>query len=165
MTFYSTMPSPVGEIVFVGEGEEINRLFFSDPAYPVTIDPAWKRDDDRFAAARRQLEEYFAGERTDFDLPLAPVGTPFQQDVWRALREIPYGVTTSYAAIAVRIGRPSAVRAVGAANGRNPIGLVVPCHRVIGANGKLVGYAGGLDRKAWLLDHERGLRPDPLLAG
>ena len=104
--------------------------------------------------ARRQLTEYFAGDRHEFDLELAPGGTPFQQAVWRALRTIPFGATCSYSDIARRIGRPTAVRAVGAANGRNPIAIVVPCHRVIGRSGALTGYAGGLDRKRRLLEHE-----------
>jgi methylated-DNA-[protein]-cysteine S-methyltransferase len=107
------------------------------------------------AAAARQLDEYFAGTRTGFDLPLDPAGTPFQQDVWRALRAIPFGATRSYAAIAQDIGRPGAARAVGAASGRNPLGLVIPCHRVVGAAGALTGFAGGLDVKAALLAHER----------
>lgn len=111
----------------------------------------------------RQLREYFAGTRHEFDLPLAPKGTDFQLSVWQALRAIPPGVTTSYGAIAESIGKPTASRAVGAANGRNPISIVVPCHRVIGSNGTLTGYGGGLDRKAWLLNHETTERS--LLAG
>jgi methylated-DNA-[protein]-cysteine S-methyltransferase len=106
------------------------------------------------AAARAQLDAYFAGEITSFDLPLSPRGTPFQQRVWAALRDIPFGETTSYGELARRIGDPKAVRAVGAANGRNPLPLVVPCHRVIGADGSLVGFGGGMDRKRWLLQHE-----------
>ena len=105
-------------------------------------------------SAQRQLSEYFAGKRTEFDLPLAPTGTEFQHKVWKALCEVAYGDTCSYAAIARTIGQPTASRAVGAANGRNPIAIVVPCHRVIGAAGTLVGYAGGLDTKYWLLRHE-----------
>lgn len=109
------------------------------------------------ARCASQLERYFLGDLTTFDLPLAPRGTDFQLSVWQALQSIPYGQTCSYREIAVAIGAPRAVRAVGAANGRNPLCLVVPCHRVIGANGKLTGYAGGLDRKRWLLQHERAL--------
>lgn len=105
--------------------------------------------------AREQLGEYFAGKRKVFDLPLAPQGTGFQQAVWHALREIPYGETRSYGELAARVGRPGAARAVGAANGRNPISIIVPCHRVIGASGALTGYAGGMERKQWLLRHER----------
>jgi methylated-DNA-[protein]-cysteine S-methyltransferase len=113
--------------------------------------------------AARQLRSYFAGELTTFDLPLAAAGTPFQHAVWAALREIPYGETTSYAAVAARIGRPSAARAVGLANGANPIGIVVPCHRVIGAGGALVGYAAGLDRKRFLLGLEERVSGRSLL--
>lgn len=109
------------------------------------------------ALAARQLDEYFAGERREFDLPLAPRGTGFQERVWRALLAIPFGVTRSYGELARTIGRPSASRAVGAANGKNPIAIIVPCHRVIGANGTLTGYGGGLPIKRWLLEHEAKL--------
>ncbi len=105
--------------------------------------------------ARVQLQEYFAGTRTRFELPLAPQGTEFQQTVWKQLVKIPYGSTASYGEIANRVGNPKASRAVGAANGRNPISVIVPCHRVIGANGSLTGFGGGLERKQWLLEHER----------
>lgn len=111
---------------------------------------------------RRQLDEYFERRRTAFDLPLAPTGTPFQLACWRTLQEIPYGRTWTYAEVACHIGRPDAVRAVGAANGANPIAIIVPCHRVIGSSGSLTGYGGGLDRKSWLLDHERQWRKDQL---
>lgn len=114
--------------------------------------------------ALRQLEEYFAGKRRDFDIPLDATGTGFQKDVWRTLVEVPYGETVSYQWIAEQLNNPKAVRAVGAANGKNPIAIVVPCHRIIGKNGTLTGYAGGLDRKAWLLSHEQGTpRQSPLL--
>ena len=105
-------------------------------------------------AAARQLAEYFAGRRRAFDLPLAPAGTPFQQQVWRQLLQIPFGSTCSYGALARAVGRPSASRAVGAANGRNPISIIIPCHRVIGSDGSLTGYGGGEPAKRWLLDHE-----------
>jgi methylated-DNA-[protein]-cysteine S-methyltransferase len=111
-------------------------------------------EDPVLAATARQLAEYFAGRRSTFDLPLRPRGTPFQRAVWDALRAIPWGETRSYAEIARAVGRPTAVRAVGAANGRNPLAIVVPCHRVIGAGGALTGYAGGLEAKRWLLGHE-----------
>jgi methylated-DNA-[protein]-cysteine S-methyltransferase len=114
-----------------------------------------RRDDAGLAAARAQLEEYFAGARTSFDLPLAPAGTPFRQVVWEELQRIGYGETTTYAALAARIGRPSAVRATGAANGANPISIIIPCHRVIGSNGSLTGYGGGIDAKRFLLDLEQ----------
>jgi methylated-DNA-[protein]-cysteine S-methyltransferase len=107
---------------------------------------------------RGQLDEYFAGERSEFDLPLAPRGTPWQEAVWRALLEIPYGETITYTELAARAGRAGAARAAGAANGRNPIAIVIPCHRVVGTDGTLTGYAGGLDAKAWLLAHERSAR-------
>src|SRR6202012_510460 len=107
------------------------------------------------AQARAQIEEYFAGTRRDFDLPLAPRGTAFQRSVWHALATIPFGVTTTYGEIAAAVGRPTASRAVGAANGQNPIAIVIPCHRVIGANGTLTGYGGGLPTKEWLVRHER----------
>ncbi len=110
------------------------------------------------AALREQLAEYCAGERRTFDLPLAPAGTPWQRAVWEALLAIPYGETITYTELAARAGRPAAVRAAGAANGRNPIAILVPCHRVVGTGGGLTGYAGGLDAKAWLLAHERGAR-------
>jgi methylated-DNA-[protein]-cysteine S-methyltransferase len=114
--------------------------------------------------AAEQLAEYFAGERRDFDLPLAPRGTSFQVAVWRALEQIPFGATCSYGELARVVGRPSASRAVGAANGQNPLAIILPCHRVIGANGDLTGYGGGLPLKRWLLDHERGC-VQPLLPG
>ena len=118
------------------------------------IDPAWRRDDAALAGTREQLEAYFAGELRDLDLKLAPRGTPFQQRVWAELTKIAYGETISYSELARRLGDPKLVRAVGVANGRNPISIVIPCHRVIGADGTLVGYGGGLERKRWLLDHE-----------
>lgn len=110
------------------------------------------------AEAIRQVGEYFEGKRRAFDLPLAPEGTPFQKAVWRALGEIPFGSRVTYSEIARRIGRPSAVRAVGAANGANPIAIVIPCHRVVGSDGSLTGYGSGLPVKSWLLDHEAGVR-------
>jgi methylated-DNA-[protein]-cysteine S-methyltransferase len=119
--------------------------------------PAWQRDDAAFPDVRRQLGEYFAGERTTFELELHLDGTAFQRTVWHALTEIPYGETISYGELARRIGRPDRARAVGTANGQNPIAVIVPCHRVIGANGKLVGYGGGLENKRRLLDLEAGL--------
>jgi methylated-DNA-[protein]-cysteine S-methyltransferase len=113
-------------------------------------------DGEVFAETGRQLNEYFAGKRRDFDLPLAFHGTPFQQRVWTALREIPYGETVSYGKLADELGQPSAARAVGLANGKNPISVIVPCHRVVGSTGGLTGYGGGLERKRYLLDFERG---------
>jgi methylated-DNA-[protein]-cysteine S-methyltransferase len=150
-TIYTTMPSPIGDLLLTGDGRALTRLQMS----PFTIDPSWQRDDDALHDYVVQLEEYFAGERRDFDIPLQPAGTPFQQRVWAALCEIPYGETWSYLQLATRVGNPKACRAVGLANGRNPIAVVVPCHRVIGATGSLTGYGGGIDRKRLLLDLER----------
>ncbi len=149
---YTTMPSPVGELLIAGTEDGIACIHMQ----PATPEPQWIRDDDGLRVAVAQLEAYFAGELTAFDLPLAPEGSQFQQRVWSALRDIPYGQTESYGTIAERIGRPGAARAVGRANSQNPIAIVVPCHRVIGATGQLTGYAGGMERKRALLDHERG---------
>ncbi|HEX8104378.1 MAG TPA: methylated-DNA--[protein]-cysteine S-methyltransferase [Solirubrobacteraceae bacterium] len=154
MTLWTSHPSPIGDLLLLSDGEALTGLFMA----PWTADAAWRRADEAFAAAREQLDAYFAGERTDFDLPLAPSGTGFQLRVWAALRTIPYGETTSYGALAAQIGAPGAARAVGLANGRNPVSIVVPCHRVIGAGGALTGYGGGLERKRTLLDLERGSR-------
>ncbi len=112
-------------------------------------------DPDSFTEVIQQLKEYFAGDRTDFDLPIAFAGTDFQHTVWTALRDIPYGETVSYGELAERIGKPTASRAVGLANGKNPIGIIVPCHRVVGSKGDLTGYGGGIERKRFLLDFER----------
>jgi methylated-DNA-[protein]-cysteine S-methyltransferase len=145
----STLHTPVGPVwVGTDDAGAVTAVQFGEPPIPAPPSAASE-------AAVEQLREYFAGERTGFDLGLAATGTPFQQRVWAALREIPYGLTWSYGELALRIGQPTASRAVGLANGRNPIAIVVPCHRVIGASGMLTGYAGGVERKRWLLDHER----------
>jgi methylated-DNA-[protein]-cysteine S-methyltransferase len=159
---YTTLDTPVGELLATADAAgRVTGLQFLDG--PHTPPPAseWVRDERALAQLRIQLEEYFAGERRDFELDLAPHGTPWQLDVWRALRAIPYGETASYGEIAATVGRPGAARAVGGANNRNPIAIVVPCHRVIGAAGTLVGYGGGLDRKRSLLALEAGA---PMLA-
>jgi methylated-DNA-[protein]-cysteine S-methyltransferase len=151
-TYWTTIDSPVGELLLTSDDSALTRLLFS----PFTLDPTWSPE--RSAVLDEtvtQLAAYFAGERTDFDLPLAPAGTPFQLRVWEALREIAYATTINYGQLALRVGNVKASRAVGLANGRNPISIVVPCHRVIGANGSLTGYGGGLDRKRTLLDLER----------
>ncbi len=148
-TYYSILPTPVGELLLTGDGEALTGLHM-EPYESVD----GRRDDAVLRPVRDQLRSYFAGELRDFDLPLALDGTPFQQEVWATLRKIPYGATISYAELARRVGRPGAARAVGSANGRNPVGIVVPCHRVIAADGTLGGYGGGLDRKQWLLRHE-----------
>jgi methylated-DNA-[protein]-cysteine S-methyltransferase len=156
---FKTLPTPVGRLRLVGSDGGLAAILWENddpkrvplpiagesPEHPVLVEVA------------RQLDEYFAGERLAFDLPLDFHGTAFQKDVWTALLNVPYGQTRSYAQIAEQIGRPTATRAVGAANGRNPISIIAPCHRIIGANGTLTGFAGGLDAKAWLLRHEGSL--------
>lgn len=136
--------SPVGPITLVQEGEALTRLDFNTPSQAEEATPL-------LLEARRQLQEYFAGERKAFALPLAPAGTVFQKKVWAALREIPWGETRSYGDIARAIGKPTASRAVGMANGRNPLPVFIPCHRVIGTNGSITGYSGGLEKKRFLL--------------
>jgi methylated-DNA-[protein]-cysteine S-methyltransferase len=154
---YTTMDSPIGELLLLGDGDTLHGLHMQAGRHPLRINPRWQRDDDAFADVRNQLEEYFAGERSTFDLKMHLEGTAFQRTVWHALTEIPYGETISYGELARRIGRPDRARAVGTANGQNPIAVIVPCHRVIGANGKLVGYGGGLDNKRRLLELESGV--------
>ena len=140
--------SPVGYLEIEATEEALSSIHFLRG-----VRPAHGRAD---GPVIRQLEEYFAGKRKSFDIPLAPKGTPFQLEVWRALQEIPYGATATYREIAIQIGRPNAVRAVGAANGANPIPIIIPCHRVIGSNGSLTGFGGGIDVKRALLAHESG---------
>lgn len=155
MMLYTTTHSPIGELLLTGDEGGLRGLHMQGGAGAATVERTWTRAPEAFADVVAQLGEYFAGARTRFDLPLAPAGTPFQRDVWTALLEIPYGQTRSYGELARRVGRPNASRAVGAANGRNPIAVIVPCHRVIGADGSLTGFGGGLDRKRLLLDLER----------
>jgi methylated-DNA-[protein]-cysteine S-methyltransferase len=154
---YTTMDSPLGELLLLGDGETLHGLHMQAGRDPLRINPRWQRDDEAFADVREQLEEYFAGARTTFDIPMHMEGTAFQRTVWHELTQIPYGETISYGELARRIGRPDRARAVGTANGQNPIAVIVPCHRVIGANGKLVGYGGGLDNKRRLLELESGV--------
>lgn len=151
---YTYIDSPLGELLLVRDEQGITGLYLPTGRHAVKRDPEWTRDDAAFDDVRAQLGEYFAGTRTEFDLPLNPHGTAFQSKVWLALRDIPYGETASYGETATAIGSPTASRAVGLANGQNPISIIVPCHRVIGANGSLTGYGGGLDAKRWLLSHE-----------
>jgi methylated-DNA-[protein]-cysteine S-methyltransferase len=158
-TCYSDIDSPLGPLFVQGDGQFVTGLFMPQHKGWPGPDASWQRSDASFAAIREQLAEYFAGERQQFDVPLKLAGTPFQQHVWRELVRIPFGTTITYAQLAQRIGKPTASRAVGAANGRNPISILVPCHRVIGASGKLTGYAGGIDKKQWLLAWERGAAP------
>lgn len=161
-TFTTTVDSPVGPLLLTSDGTSLTRVLFSDGTSlnekrgAAEPDPSWSTEPcPVLERTTEQLGEYFRGVRTDFDLPLAPAGTSFQLDVWQALRSIPYAQTINYGQLATRVGNPRASRAVGLANGRNPISIVVPCHRVIGADGSLTGYGGGLDRKRTLLDLER----------
>ncbi|HEY7142619.1 MAG TPA: methylated-DNA--[protein]-cysteine S-methyltransferase [Streptosporangiaceae bacterium] len=159
---HTVIGSPVGPITLLASGGALTGLYLSEQRYPPDPRLFGERDDAPFAAAARQLESYFDGALTSFDLPLALAGTPFQQRVWAALQAIPYGTTVSYGQLADQLGKPSAARAVGLANGRNPVSIVVPCHRVVGSDGSLTGYGGGMDRKRYLLGLERrvtGLRP------
>ena len=156
--YFTYCESPIQKLILTSDGTFLTGLYMVDQKYyPAIAAPDWIQDDnaDPFAITRQQLSAYFAGQLTRFDLPLLGHGTPFQQQVWKALQAIPYGTTISYGELAHRIGHPKSSRAVGLANGRNPIAIVVPCHRVISATGKLTGYSGGLEKKAWLLQHER----------
>jgi len=151
---YTYLDSPLGALLVVRDSVGLTGLYLPSGRHPVSVAPDWVCDDTAFEDVRTQLAEYFAGRRRTFDLPLHLAGTAFQQQVWAALLDIPYGQTTSYGKTAAAIGSPSASRAVGLANGQNPIPIIVPCHRVIGADGSLTGYGGGLDAKRWLLAHE-----------
>ena len=152
--YYCYLDTPIGELLLAGDADGLSVIGFPKGSMRREPEPDWIFNEGRLDEARRQLREYFAGERRAFDLPLQLTGTEFQVSVLEALREIPYGETVSYGEIARRIGRPRAVRAVGAANGRNPLPIVVPCHRVIGSTGDLTGFGGGLDTKEALLRHE-----------
>ena len=149
--YYCYLDTPIGELLLAGDDDALCLVGFPEGSMRKDPEPDWIYNEKPFAVARQQLTEYFAGERREFDLPLKLNGTEFQMSVLRALQQIPYGETTSYAEVAARIGRPKAVRAVGAANGRNPIPIIVPCHRVIGSHGDLTGFGGGLDTKEALL--------------
>jgi len=155
---YWIWPSPVGDLLLVNDGKGLCRLQFQDGAHPLDIDENWRKERSPFTEVIKQLEEYFAGRLQRFTIPLSLEGTEFQRSVWRALKTIPYGKTTSYGAIANKIHNPNASRAVGAANGQNPVSIIVPCHRVIGSTGKLVGFGGGLPIKAALLKLEKARR-------
>jgi methylated-DNA-[protein]-cysteine S-methyltransferase len=149
---YSLLETPIGTLLIAGDEQAVRRIDFPKDGKPGTPQPEWTESSrGPVGQAMRQLREYFAGKRADFDLPLAPEGTEFQRTVWRNLQDIPYGETISYGELAKRVGNPKASRAVGAANGQNPIPIVIPCHRVIGANGKLTGFGGGLPTKEALL--------------
>jgi methylated-DNA-[protein]-cysteine S-methyltransferase len=151
MMYYCYFDTPIGELLLAGEADSLFMIGFPKGAMRRDPEADWIYNEAPFEDVRHQLAEYFAGERKDFDLPLSLEGTEFQVAVLKALQEIPYGETRSYGAVAKQIGRPKAVRAVGAANGRNPIPIIVPCHRVIGSTGDLTGFGGGLDTKAELL--------------
>lgn len=159
MTRYTTFDSPLGQILLVSDGSLLTGAYFSGQKYEPVPGPGWRPDPDLriFQDASLQLHEYFAGRRRRFDIPLHLLGTPFQLKVWNALMEIPLGSTVSYGELGGRIKRKDAVRAVGAAVGRNPVSIIVPCHRVIGSGGSLTGYAGGLERKRALLDLEEAV--------
>jgi methylated-DNA-[protein]-cysteine S-methyltransferase len=152
---YTQIDSPIGPLLLAADDTGLREILFVHGRHPVRPDPSWQENSAPLKPVISQLNAYFAGELETFDLPLAPEGTPFQQSVWRELREIPFGETISYGELAQRIGNPKASRAVGLANGSNPIPIVIPCHRVIGSNGKLTGYGGGLPIKEKLLALER----------
>ncbi len=148
---YTYLESPVGRLLLAGNSEGLSEIRFMEGRHATLPEESWLVDDKAFREAASQLRAYFAGKLCEFNLPLIPRGTQFQLQVWSALREIPYGKTISYAELARRIGKPKAVRAVGAANGKNPLAIVIPCHRVIGSDGSLTGYGGGMRNKEYLL--------------
>jgi methylated-DNA-[protein]-cysteine S-methyltransferase len=154
-TFYTQIESPLGPLLLVADDAGLRQILFVNGRHLAKAESSWKEDRAPLSRTIRQLQTYFAGELENFDLQLAPEGTPFQLEVWRRLCDIPYGETISYGELASRIGNPKASRAVGLANGSNPIPIVIPCHRVIGSNGKLTGYGGGLPIKEKLLALER----------
>ncbi|MDE2234437.1 MAG: methylated-DNA--[protein]-cysteine S-methyltransferase [Gammaproteobacteria bacterium] len=156
--YYCTIASPVGALLLAGDELGLHTIGFQDGKHPCHPEKGWLKNPRPFKAAIAQLCEYFAGQRREFDVPLAPRGTEFQLRVWNALRAIPYGSTWSYGQLARRIRKPQAARAVGAANGQNPIPIIIPCHRVIGADGSLTGFGGGLKIKRQLLELEGGTR-------
>jgi methylated-DNA-[protein]-cysteine S-methyltransferase len=158
-TLTSTIDSPIGPLTLVARDGRMTNVSMHEqrhmtpPPDDAVTDDAWLKD------VAQQFDAYFAGELTSFDVEIDLIGTPFQRSVWEQLSEIPYGETISYGELARRVGNPNASRAVGLANGRNPVAIIVPCHRVIGADGSLTGYGGGLERKTWLLEHETTHRP------
>lgn len=165
-TTHLVVDSPVGPLTLVSDGEHLTGVYFTEHRHPpgdVGRAVAAEEATEVLRAAAGQLAEYFAGTRTDFELPVAATGTDFQQRVWTLLREIPYGRTWSYGQLAAELGQPGASRAVGLANGRNPVSIVVPCHRVVGASGAITGYGGGIERKQALLDLERRRAADDVL--
>lgn len=162
MVRYTIAPTPIGDLILTSDGDALTSLNFIEGGRGEhRPHPDWLHDDAPFRQVTSELAAYFAGELQVFTVPVAPHGTPFQQRVWERLQTIPFGVTTTYGALATTLGDHNAMRAVGLANGRNPISIIIPCHRVIGADGTLTGYGGGLHRKRWLLAHE-GRLPMPL---
>ena len=160
-TFYTYHDTPIGSLLLAGQGDALSLLGFAQGKMKRRHESGWQRDDEPFSDAMDQLNQYFTGELDTFDLRLAPAGTEFQRTVWQALLEIPYGETWSYGQLAKHIDRPKASRAVGAANGVNPIPIIIPCHRVIGSSGKLTGFGGGLETKEYLLGLEsQRMAPD-----
>jgi methylated-DNA-[protein]-cysteine S-methyltransferase len=156
MRYYECYDSPQGRMLLVADGERLSGVYFDGQKYVAHIEPGWRRDAHHppLRQAKRELTEYFGGERQRFEIALAPEGTPFQRSVWKAISSVGFGQTISYGELADRAGCPGSARAAGAATGRNPIGVIVPCHRIVGANGSLTGYAGGLDKKRALLAFE-----------
>jgi methylated-DNA-[protein]-cysteine S-methyltransferase len=153
-TYFTYLDTPIGTLLIAGDDDAITRISFARDGAPDRPEAGWIRDDTRFDDASTQLLEYFAGKRREFTLPLRPQGTEFQRKVWKVLLDIPFGETRSYGWLAMAIGNPAASRAVGAANGANPIPIVVPCHRVIGTSGALTGFGGGIPVKKFLLELE-----------
>jgi methylated-DNA-[protein]-cysteine S-methyltransferase len=154
---YAVIESPIGRLLAVGNGAALCGLYMESHKRGPAPSDGWRRDDDSLRFVAEQLAAYFAGELKSFDLPCAAAGTTFQRRVWTALGEIGFGETVTYAQLAQRVGAPTATRAVGAAVGRNPLSIIVPCHRAVGSDGSLTGFAGGLPRKRWLLEHEKAV--------
>ena len=157
--FYTWVMSPLGRLLMTSNERSLNGLYMADSEHKITIGLGWIENANAlpFPQSKQQLAEYFKGERKTFDLPVTMVGTDFQLRVWQALLEIPFATTISYTQLAHQIGNPTGIRAVGQANGRNPIAIIIPCHRVVGANGSLTGYGGGIERKAALLEFEKAV--------
>jgi len=155
MTHYrTTVNCPIGTLFLFGEADVLTGLFMEESRHGFPKNSDYRLDNNHFPDVRDQLRAYFAGERREFNVRVSPQGTHFQRQVWKALLDIPFGTTESYGSVARRLGKPTASRAIGAANGRNPISIIIPCHRVIGKSGALTGYGGGMPRKRWLLAHE-----------
>ena len=154
MTHFTHHSSPLGEILLTMQEGQLTGLWIQGEKHCPVINPRWQTNAAPFSQVRKQLDEYFAGTRKEFSLDIFTKGTAFQHSVWQQLAKIPYGTTASYASLAESISHPRATRAVGTANGKNPICIIIPCHRVIATNGNLAGYSGGISHKKWLLDHE-----------